>query len=246
MHEPSPQPVSVRPPSFGLLARELRVVGELSSFLLRAGKEPGLPRGDGHPVMVLPGFTFGDLGTRPLRRALTSLGYDAHGWGQGPNLGMPRRVRDGLFARVEALHAKHGRPVSLVGWSLGGVYAREVARGRPHLVRRVFTLGSPINHDPDANNVRVVGDLLRGRPSAPSDPTRFAARRPTPPVPCVAVYTKTDGVVAWPCCMEDEQPHTENVEVRGSHGGLVCSLEVLRVLAERLPLPGAMSATSSD
>jgi len=227
----------IRAPSARLLALEARVFAEIPLFLLRNLRSAGLPRGDGHAVMVVPGFGAGDLATRPLRRALNRLGYAAHGWGLGTNLGMRPSVKNALNQRLQKLAAETQRPVSLIGWSLGGVFVREMARHQPQLVRRIFTLGSPINGRPDANNMLALFRLAnRGKP-VNLDWEGFNKRRTPPPVPCTAIYSKSDGIVAWQCCLEEAADHTECAEVRGSHFGLVVNPQVLRVIAERLARP---------
>src|SRR3546814_16403761 len=106
-----------------------------------------LPRGNGQPLIIVPGFGTTDVATAPLRRLLNGLGYASYGWGLGRNLGMRSGVRDALNAQLRAVHAASG-PVTLVGWSLGGVFVREMARHQPQCVRRVTTIGSPINREP--------------------------------------------------------------------------------------------------
>lgn len=228
-------PTDARPPSPLLLLLEGRALAEYGQLLLSWPRLASLPRGDGHCVMVLPGFGGSDLSTRPLRRALERLGYDAQGWGQGRNLGMRRALRVALEARFAHLYETRGK-VSLVGWSLGGVYAREMARAAPQRVRRVITLGSPFNHHPRANNADRLYRWLNGG-GEHIDWDGFHRRRVAPPVPCTAVYTRSDGIVHWRCAMEDAAPNTENVEVRGSHTGLGVNVQVLRVIAERLARP---------
>jgi len=216
---------------------EGRAVAEYGALLLSWPLLHRLPRGDGHTVMVIPGFGASDLSTRPLRRALTRLGYDAQGWGQGRNAGARRSIKGALAQRFEQLYQARGR-LSLIGWSLGGVYAREMARSAPQRVRRVITLGSPINHHPRANNADRMYRWLNGGGDE-VDWEGFERRRVPPPVPCTAIYSKSDGIVAWRCSMEDPAPNTENVEVRGSHLGLGVNVQALRVIAERLARPDA-------
>ena len=223
------------PPSPWLLLLEGRAWAEYGALLLSWPLLSRLPRGDGHAVLVLPGFGASDRSTEPLRRALGRLGYAAHGWDLGRNLGLRRSLRGAMDARLEALFREHGR-VSLVGWSLGGVYARELARAAPERVRRVITLGSPFNHHPRANNADRLYRMINGGDTG-IDWEGFHRRRVPPPVPCTAVYSKSDGIVHWRCSMEDAAPHTENVEVRGSHLGLGVNVQVLRVIAERIARP---------
>lgn len=230
--------VEVAPPSKRLLLMEGRVFGEYAALVLSWPFIRMLPRGDGHTVMVFPGFAASDLSTRPMRRVLARLGYDVHGWGHGRNLGMPAPVREGLGGRLAELYQRQGRKVSLIGWSLGGVLAREIARHSPGSVRRVITLGSPINGHPHSNNVDALYRWVNGR-AQKVDWEGFQRRRVPPNVPCTAIYSKSDGIVAWHCSREEETPHTENVEVRASHLGLGVNPLVLRAIAERLARPEA-------
>lgn len=221
-------------PAAQLLALEARVLAELPLFLLKTLSIRGLPRGDGHAVLVIPGFGTGDVATLPLRRALKRLGYSAYGWGLGTNFGMRPPIKNALTQRLQKLQAEHQAPVTLIGWSLGGVFVREMARHQPQLVRRVFTLGAPITGRPDANNMLTLFRLAnRGKP-VNLDWEGFRKRCTPPSVPCTAIYSKSDGIVAWQCCMETAAAHTECVEVRGSHFGMVFNPQVLRVIAERL------------
>ncbi|HUS23358.1 MAG TPA: alpha/beta fold hydrolase [Candidatus Binatia bacterium] len=230
--------VDVRAPSPLLLIAETRAYAEYLRFLaVRAKLLRELPRGDGHAVLVIPGFGTRDHSTRPLREMLRALGYDARGWGQGRNLGMRGGIRDALRTLIRQLHEREGRKVSLVGWSLGGVFARELARAAPECVRRVFTLGSPFNGHPNANNVYALWKIMNRGAAAKLDWDGFQRRRTPPPVPCTAIHSKNDGIVAWRCSVEEQAPNTENVEVRGSHFGLGYNPEVIRVIADRLARP---------
>lgn len=223
-----------RPPSLGLLLREARVLIEVPRFLIGSRALRDLPRGRGQPVLLIPGFGADALAMRPLQRALTKLGHAAEDWGQGRNLGMRPQVKQGLAQKLESLSKRHDATVTLIGWSLGGVFARELARSKPELVRRVISMGSPINARPDANNMMPLFRLAnRGRP-VKLDREGFERRKTAPPVPCTAIYTRSDGIVAWQASLEESAANTENIEVRGSHFGLVVNLEVLEVIARRL------------
>ncbi len=157
--------VRIAAPSLLLLLAEHRAWLEMATFRFRKSLLRELPHGDGHPVMVIPGFGATDYSTGALRRALTDLGYTACTWDQGRNIGMNAKIKNGLTQRLKDLHHRHQKKVSLIGWSLGGVFVREMARAQPHLVRRVFTLGSPINGHPAANNVMGLFRLMnRGKP----------------------------------------------------------------------------------
>lgn len=221
------------PPPWWLLLGESRVLAERLRFAVDRRLPEGLPHGEGRAVMIIPGIGCGDGSTRALRRRLRRLGYHAVGWQQGRNLGMRRAIGEALAERIRELAAAYG-PVSLIGWSLGGVFARELARAQPQHVRRVITLGSPISGHPHANSLMPL--LRRRIPSmaGPIDWTAFQAREQAPPVPCTAIHTRSDGIVHWTATRELPAGNTENVEVRGSHLGLVCNAQVLAIIAERL------------
>jgi len=223
-----------RPPSLGLFLAEARVASEIVSFLRGARRLDHLPAGDGHPVLFIPGFGADEKLMRPLRSAVSRLGYAAHDWGQGRNLGMRSEIRNALAEKLESIASSSGRKVSIVGWSLGGVFARELARAMSQHVRGVITLGSPINRRPDANNMMTLFRFANGGRAPRVDREGFEKRRIAPPVPCTAIYSRRDGIVAWEACMEEPASNTRNVEVRGSHFGLVVNLEVLAVIARVL------------
>jgi pimeloyl-ACP methyl ester carboxylesterase len=224
-------------PSALLMVLEGRALAEFAAHRLRWTFLRDLPRGDRHPVLIVPGFGASDAATAPLRRVLERLGYNAYGWDQGRNLGMRPPIKEGLRTRLHKLHERHQAKVSLIGWSLGGVFVREMARHAPQYVRRVITLGSPINGHPGANNLMGLFKLInRGKP-VNLDLEGFRRRIVAPPVPCTAIYTRRDGIVSWECCLEDQAPNTENIEVSGSHLGLPYNPQVIRVIADRLARP---------
>ena len=185
-------------------------------------------------MLVLPGFTADDASTRPMRRFLRSLGYHVHGWRLGRNVGPTGTIVNGLRTRFGDLVDSHdGEPISLIGWSLGGIYAREIARTMPASVRQVITLGSPFRHTP-------------GEESHPAAAVRAVARRrgvsttldQSPlPVPSTAIYTRTDGVVPWRASRNNDGEQAESIEVVGSHSGLGHHPAVLWAVADRLAQP---------
>ncbi len=196
------------------------------------------PAGDGHPVLVLPGLYGDDLSTLLLRRYLRGKGYWTHGWRLGRNIGPTPEVVEGLGQRLDAVVDRHGRPASIIGWSLGGVYARELARRSPEAVRQVITLSAPfrLSHP---NQTRAYGRFKRySHLHIPADqlPPPEAARPPLP-VPSTAVYSRLDGIVAWQACVDVPGAIWENVAVHGSHLGLAHNPSVLWVIADRLAQP---------
>jgi pimeloyl-ACP methyl ester carboxylesterase len=225
----------ITPPSRLLLLAEARAIWEAGAAVALWPLLQLTPRGDGHPVLVLPGLVASDMSTKLLRRYLQSRGYDAHGWGLGRNLGPREGIEDGMIQRIESLHEESGRKVSLVGWSLGGVYARLLASSRPELVRSVVTLGSPFTGSSRATNAWRVYEGVSGQSS--EDPRRMKRVRPTPPVPTTSIFSRSDGVVAWRCSVEETGPKSENIEVVASHLGLGAHPAVLYALADRLAQP---------
>ncbi|MDM0111899.1 alpha/beta hydrolase [Variovorax sp. J22R133] len=223
------------PPSRLLLLAEWRALWEAGAAIACWPLLQLAPRGDGHPVLVLPGLVASDGSTRLLRRYLKGRGYDAHGWGQGRNLGPREGVEDGLFAKLESMHAESGRKVTVVGWSLGGVYARLIAARRPDLVRSVVTLGSPFTGTGRATNAWRLYEGVSGQSA--EDPRYVADVTPTPRVPTTSIFSRTDGVVAWRCSLEKPGPHSENIEVIASHMGLGAHPAVFYALADRLAQP---------
>ena len=240
--------MSVSAPNAWLRLAETRACFELGAFvaaspLLRAPCLPSIRRAAPHPVLVLPGFTAGDLSTLPLRRVLIRQGYATYGWGLGQNFGPTERVIDGIHGRLDQLARQHDGPVSLIGWSLGGVYARELARDSPSVVRQVITLGSPFRMTPaDRSSVSGLFDRFGGYGYR-----RFAAQalrlavheyeRLPLSVPSTAIYTRTDGIVRWHTCIDTESPRHENIEVRGSHSGLGFNPAVVIAISDRLAQP---------
>lgn len=191
-----------------------------------------MPRGDGHVVVDIPGWRAPEVSGLPLRRYLSWLGYDARGWGFGTNLGDPERDAARLTETVVELEAQTGRAVSLVGWSLGGVIAREVARRRPDLVRQVITYGTPVVGGP--SYTAVAGRYTHeARQHATRVTARLDARRPIQ-VPITVVYSRRDGIVEWRACLDRVSPQVEHVEVRSTHVGMGVDPDVWGVVAQRL------------
>ena len=225
---------TLSPPSRTLMFMEGRALSELGAFL---GALPLLslaPRGDGHPVLVLPGLVASDTSTRPLRSFLKGRGYAVSGWRQGRNLGLRHGVQDAMVDLLQEMNDTHGAKVSLVGWSLGGLYARQLAKMMPERVRSVITLGSPFASGQKATNAWRVYELASGR-SAEEEDHRFGGTLAgTPPVPTTAIFSRTDGVCAWQGCMEKISATSESIEVESSHCGMGHHPAAVYAVADRL------------
>ncbi|SHG07507.1 hypothetical protein SAMN05443575_1301 [Jatrophihabitans endophyticus] len=236
--------IDVRPPSLALFltepARTAYRVGTLplaAPWLVRA---PRPAAGDGHGVLVLPGLMTTDASTALLRRFVRGLGHTAWGWRLGRNLGPTRDILDGMPRAVDLLAERTGGPVSLLGWSLGGVFARELARRRPELVRQVITLGSPFAlHDPAQSRAGFAFRRNEHQHVAGAGPSPGTARPIS--VPSTAVYSRHDGVVHWRSCVEAPSDTHRNVEVRCAHLAFGADPATLWLIADRLAqrTPGA-------
>jgi esterase/lipase len=193
-----------------------------------------MEHGDGHAVIVYPGFGCGGDSTALLRSFITKAGYSVYCWGQGRNVGPSVVLEQCMRAQLSGISEQHEGKVSLVGWSLGGLYARALANDDPQLVRRVITLGSPHLSRPDDTILKQLFERIS--PTKISDLTEedFARIRNTPPVPVTSIYSRTDGVVAWQDCLNEAREDVENVEVQGSHSGLSHNHHAIRVVLERL------------
>ncbi|HTH78541.1 MAG TPA: alpha/beta hydrolase [Ramlibacter sp.] len=233
----STQALDFRAPTLGLLATEpLRAL--LDYCAARVAIRPAA-EGDGHPVIVYPGLGGGALATSHLRSFLKDSGFDAHDWEGGVNTGPDGNFDEWLGPlehRVRKLHREHGRAVSLVGWSLGGVYAREIAKRCPECVRQVVTLGTPFAALAQGNHAGTVFRLLNGE-KAQLQPELQERVRECPPVPTTSIYSKSDGIVSWRGCIEKRSATSESVEVHASHLGMVTHPQVLRIVANRLAQP---------
>ena len=224
----------LRPPSLGLLLAEMRGIFELNASLMMSPFLMRAPRGDGHPVLALPGFLASDLSMAPMRRYLRELGYDAHAWQMGRNFGGISRLRSVLRDRLAEIHATTGRKVSLIGWSLGGVYARDLALQAPEMVRCVLTLGSPFANDVRATNATRLYEVLSGE-TVGDNPALVEAIAGDLPMPATSIFSRADGVVNWHTCLLRPSATAENIEVYlASHIGLGVNPAVLWAVADRL------------
>ena len=230
-------PSSLRAPSLALLIAEpFRAM--FDALGSHATAQPSAI-GDGHPVIVYPGLGAGSMNTSQLRIFLKRAGFEVSDWGGGVNLGHQGEFDDwlgGLARNVRVLQAQHaGRKVSLIGWSLGGIFAREIAKVAPDSVRTVITLATPFASPGGIYHPGTIYKLRTGGPQFERE--REARLRESPPVPTTSLYRKTDGIVCWRSCIEKRTHRAESVEVDASHLGMVNHPDVLRIVANRLAQP---------
>lgn len=203
-----------------------------------------VPRGDGHPVLVLPGFLSGDMPTWPLRRFLSSIGYHAWPWGLGLNLGISNAYEYDIEALIEhrlkeIWMESSDQKISLIGWSLGGVYARELARKYPKLIKDVITLGSPINGNPGETSItKLYSWVTQMQMHDPQFQEKIQqATSPVPDVPVTAFYSLLDNIVPPQCARETPGPLVQNIEVDCTHTGFGFNSLVFYLVAHRLAHP---------
>jgi len=227
-----------RPPAWLYLTEPARGLTDLASLPLSAGWLASGPPGDGHGVLVVPGLMASDISTALLRRYVSWLGYSASGWDLGRNVGPTERVLAELPRALADLARRTSGPVSVIGWSLGGIYARELAREHPDAVRQVITLGSPfrLTHPRQSRADGVYRRRGHLHATGHPVPTREQIARPIE-VPSTAVYSRQDGIVSWQTCIEPETTLHENVEVRCAHLGFGVDPATLWVIADRLAAP---------
>lgn len=231
-------------PSHTLLRTEhLRSLAEATSYVAHLPTLSLGPRGDGHPVLVFPGLLGDDSTTGALRHVLRRRGYQPFGWGLGGNLGPTRRITEGVVRRLAQVHERTGEAVSLVGWSLGGVLARELARITPERVRCVITLGSPfrltLEDPPESTHAGRVFHSLRPWHTdfLATHGAQEEEDRPELGVPATSIYSRIDGIVPWQACRSTPGPLNEDVEVHASHLGLGVHPHTLEVVLDRLRQP---------
>lgn len=223
---------TLRPPSAILGLLEARAPLEGLGLLAAWPWLATMPRGDGRPVLLAPGYGASDLSMRPLLRYLCWLGYDARPWGLGRNLGKVEQ-----YVRTLAEHLRGGRggsgdaTLTLIGWSLGGVIAREVARECPERVRELITIGTPVVGGP--RYTRVAELFARLEHVDLEHLERRIHERNLRPLTCplTCIYSKSDGIVAWRAAIDRYNPQARNVRVTGSHLGLGLNPLVWRVIA---------------
>ena len=217
----------------------LRLIGEtavVGDWLRGRRAAPAIARGHdggGRPVLVIPGFMTSDMRTRTLRRTLARGGYAPHGWEMGRNRGVSEDLLDRLGRRLAQIAT--GGKASLIGWSLGGLFARELAKRRPDLVDRVITLGSPFSGDPRANNVWRMYEWIAGHPV--DQPPIEARLHEKPPVPTWALWSRKDGLVAPFATRGLPGESDVAVEVDCRHTGFTVAPSALRAILAALESP---------
>lgn len=222
---------AIQPPTGKLLKESLsvlqvpRLAFRTPSLLFQA------PRGTNQPVLMIPGLKAGDASNAPMRSFLRRKNFQVWGWGLGTNNGDVPGQLPNVVARAEELFERAGEPVALIGWSLGGVLARELARERPELVSQVITYGTPVIGGPLYTAVSGVYTQAERRQIA-----RQVAERNRIPieVPITALYSKRDGIVAWEACIDDFSPDVTMIEIRSTHVGMGIDPDVWQIVSERL------------
>lgn len=233
--------LSVRRPSLALLSAEpFRAALEFAAH--KVSSRPPKRLGDGHPVIIFPGLGANGSSVATLRDHCRSLGYEAVDWGQGFNTG-PQGDLDAWLAKlksqVTAMLAHHNQPATLIGWSLGGLYARELGKLMAPRIRQVITIGTPFNAQDDHTHAGWLYRLLSGSSPA-TDPALSLRLRTPPPVRTTSIYSKSDGVVAWQTCCHDLPSRlVQDIEVDSSHVGMGWNRQVLSAISDRLTLPHA-------
>jgi pimeloyl-ACP methyl ester carboxylesterase len=234
-HIPTDTAGAGAPPAWLYLTDPARAVADFGLLIAALPLRQLLPVGDGHPVLVLPGLLADDTSTWTLRRILRDLGYRVHGWRLGRNFGPTAATVSGLQNRLSDLRSRYGSAVSVIGWSLGGIYARDLARAAPTAVRQVITLGSPIRL---AHRRQSRADRAFNRYAHLHVVPRELPLGVDPqPVPATSIYSRFDGIVAWQACLDTPSPCAENIAVVASHLGFGHHPAVIWAVADRLAQP---------
>jgi pimeloyl-ACP methyl ester carboxylesterase len=220
-------------PSFLGMLREARVLLELPRLMFQLPDLARQPRGQGQPVLILPGYGVGDISTALLRGYLRLLGYRVRGWGLGRNSGDVPLLLPRVMKRLISFARRSEQEVRLIGWSLGGYLAREAARERPDLVHQVITLGTPVIGGPKytavARRFHRRGIDIEAIVAQIELRNQILLRTPV-----TAIYSRADAIVAWEACIDENGTDVEHIEVRTSHLGFGFSPVVYKIIAQRL------------
>ena len=223
-----------RPPLVLTALEAVRLAVELPTSIALDAVIPRRDTGADRPVLVLPGFYATDGLTGRVRGHLRRQGYRAYSWGLERNLGLTDKIVDGLPQRLEEVYGRHHHPVSVVGWSFGGLLARWLAHEHPDKVRQVVTLGSPWRAEGEVTRATAAFEASARKNGLSGRAREIVETLREPlPVPTTAIWSKSDGVVSWRACAV-EGPATENIEVVSSHVGLVSNPLALAALDDRL------------
>lgn len=233
-HPRPPQAPEPRPPNPRRAWREVAAVFQWGRLF---GRAPTLVGQTESPsvVVLIPGLRAPQYSMTPLRRYLRFRGHDARHWGLGTNRGTPEDDVLYMMPRIQRIAHETGRRVSLVGWSLGGVIAREIARERPDVVERVVTYGTPVVGGPTYTLAAETWGEARCRDLARVTAEREAARPIH--VPITVIFSRADRIVAWPACIDRVSPRAEHVEVGSSHSGMGLDPDVWRAVTEAIERP---------
>lgn len=225
--------LKISAPSFLEVAKELLTPLEFAHLAVSLPSLSQQPRGNGEIVLVLPGLGAGDISTLVLRNYLNWLGYSSFGWELGRNTGNLRQLLPQVSAIVSERYSQHNQPIAIIGWSLGGVIARELARALPAQVSQVITMGSPVIGGP---KYTTFGRFYRGtKAELESIEAKVAEREQRPiTVPLTSIYSKHDGVVGWQASIDTVNRQAEHIEVKATHLGLGISPIVFKILARKL------------
>ncbi|PKP99620.1 MAG: hypothetical protein CVT74_07390 [Alphaproteobacteria bacterium HGW-Alphaproteobacteria-13] len=226
-----PLPQGLRPPSRRAQLGELALPFDMLRYGLGAHRLIGAPRGDGRPVALLPGYRASELSMRPLEVWLRHLGYQVRDWGMGRNEGRLAVDVERFAAQASEWAGKEGAPLTLIGWSLGGVIARETARRYPHLVREIITMGSPIIGGP---KYTALARRFTGRDFDAYEREIHARNLQGLTQPLTVIYSDRDGIVGPDIAIDIYNPQARNRKVDATHLGLGISPQVWRIIADTL------------
>lgn len=225
-----------KPSKFLFLTEVFRAIYErLSSIGFINNYSPPL-LGDGHPVLLVPGFLVGDRAMEPMHKFLRRINYNTQKWNLGSNMANPADL-SALIERAKLIASESQQKISIVGWSLGGVYAREVAKASPDIIRQVITIGSPFREIERDNSAMMIFNFLKDRQDIKWDEKILKNVARPAKVLTTALYSKKDGVLCWQDCKEAEEDELHvNIKVESSHLGMAQNKNVLKILADRLPI----------
>lgn len=227
-------PTDCEKPSLFSNLRELGTPLEVLKFPFKAPGLAAAPRGDGRKIVLLPGFTAPEFSMQPLSLYLKYLGYDASTWGLGVNGGEVDHLTQVFGEKVDVLARDAAAPVTLIGWSLGGVIARETARLFSASVREVITMGSPLIGGPKYTAIGALYAMKEGLDLDAFEHDVHERNAMGLSQPLTAIYSRSDGVVGWKAARDVYNPHARNIEVRSTHFGFGANAEVWKIIAETL------------